>query len=71
MFSTSGENCVFELFRRFGAPGHGRLGVNINRHAYAMPALVGRDLWIDLGIISRDWHVFCAHLNPADWRWRH
>ena len=53
--------------RRFGAPGHGRLGVNVNRHANAVPALVGRDLWIDLGIMAETGMGSAQHPNPADW----
>ena len=52
---------------RCGAPGHGRLSVNGNRHADAVPALVGRDLWIDLGIMAETGLGSAHHLNPADW----
>jgi hypothetical protein len=48
----SGENGFFELFCRFGTPGQGGLGINTNRHADAMPALVGCDLGIDPGIVA-------------------
>ncbi len=48
----SGENGIFELFCRFGAPGQGRRGVNVNRHADPVATLVSRDFGIDPGVMA-------------------
>jgi hypothetical protein len=66
----SSKNGLFELFCRFGAPGQGRLGININRHADAMPALIGCDLgstpasWPrEAWVLRKTWNV--AHCSPT------
>ena len=42
----------FEPLERFGAPGQGRLGVNVNRDADAMAALVSRNFGIDSFVVA-------------------
>ena len=64
----SGENGVFELFCRFGAPGQGGLGIDVNRHADTMPALVGCDLGINPGVMAETGMGSAQHLKirPAE-----
>ena len=66
----SSKNGFFGLFCRFGAPGQSRLGINIDRHSDAMPALVSGDFGVNPGIVARTGmgsaqHLKLAHSSPT------